>query len=106
MAKLHLQTGPVRAEGKQVSRRNATTRGGTSSTASGPTRPEEVYRKFEFSQGMPPEYHCFTDREDSHLERGHTIEQWISLDNWREPRRPRGSARNRPRPAPLRRFVS
>jgi hypothetical protein len=33
---------------------------------------------------MPPEYHCFTDREDYRRERGHTIEQWFSLDDWRE----------------------
>ena len=49
-----------------------------------PYPPEEVYRKFEFPQGMPSEYHCFTDREDYRRERGHTIEQWFSLDNWRE----------------------
>jgi hypothetical protein len=49
-----------------------------------PHPPEEVYRKFEFPQGMPPEYHCFTDREDYRRERGHTIEQWLSLDAWRE----------------------
>jgi hypothetical protein len=49
-----------------------------------PYPPEEIYRKFEFPQGMPPEYHCFTDREDYRRERGHTIEQWISSDNWRE----------------------
>jgi len=49
-----------------------------------PYSPEEVYRYFEFPQGMPSEYHCFTDREDYRRERGHTIEQWINLDNWRE----------------------
>ena len=49
-----------------------------------PYPPEEVYRYFEFPQGMPSEYHCFTDREDYRRERGHTIEQWIGLDNWRE----------------------
>ena len=49
-----------------------------------PYPPEEIYRKFEFPQGIPPEYHCFTDREDYRREKGHTIEQWISLENWRE----------------------
>jgi hypothetical protein len=49
-----------------------------------PYPPEEIYRKFEFPQGIPPEYHCFTDREDYRREKGHTIEQWFSPDNWRE----------------------
>jgi hypothetical protein len=49
-----------------------------------PYPPEEIYRKFEFPQGIPPEYHCFTDREDYRRERGHTIEQWFSPDGWRE----------------------
>ena len=39
---------------------------------------------FEFPQGMPPEYHSFTDREDYRREEGHTIEQWYSPSSWRE----------------------
>ena len=45
---------------------------------------EEIYRMFEFPQGMPPEYHSFTDREDYRREEGHTIEQWYSPSSWRE----------------------
>jgi hypothetical protein len=45
---------------------------------------EEIYRKFHFPQGMPPEYHSFTDREDYRREQGHTIEQWYSPSPWRE----------------------
>ncbi len=45
---------------------------------------EQVHRYFEFPQGMPPEYHCFTDREDYRREKRHTIEQWFSPADWRE----------------------
>jgi hypothetical protein len=49
-----------------------------------PYPPEDVYRKFVFPQGMPPEYYSFTDREDYRQEEGHIIEQWFSPDDWRE----------------------
>jgi hypothetical protein len=49
-----------------------------------PFPPQQVCRKFYFPQGMPAEYHSFTDREDYWREKGHTIEQPLSLDTWRE----------------------
>jgi hypothetical protein len=49
-----------------------------------PYPPEDVYRKFTFPQGIPPEYHSFTSREDYRREIGHTIEQWFSPEDWRE----------------------
>jgi len=49
-----------------------------------PYPPEEVYRIFHFPQGMPPEYHSFTNREDYRRERGHTVEHWYDPAAWRE----------------------
>jgi hypothetical protein len=44
--------------------------------------PEQAYRYFEFPNGIPPEYHSFTDREDYRNEKGHTIEQTGPIAAW------------------------
>jgi hypothetical protein len=44
--------------------------------------PEQVCRSFEFADGVPPEYHPFTGREDHRGKRGHTIEQIVPLSVW------------------------
>ena len=45
---------------------------------------ERVCRKFHFPHGMPAEYHSFTSREDYRREKGHTIDQSLSLAVFRE----------------------
>ena len=44
--------------------------------------PEHAYRRFEFPNGIPPEYYSFTDREDYRNEKGHTIEQLVPVEAW------------------------
>jgi hypothetical protein len=46
--------------------------------------PEQVCRFFDFPDGMPPEYHSFTDREDYRREKGHTIEHIVPVSLWRD----------------------
>jgi len=44
--------------------------------------PEHAFRRFEFPNGIPPEYYSFTDREDYRNEKGHTIEQLVPVEAW------------------------
>jgi len=44
--------------------------------------PEQAHRRFEFPNGIPPEYYSFTDREDYRNEKGHTIEQLVPVAAW------------------------
>ena len=44
--------------------------------------PEHAYGRFEFPNGIPPEYYSFTDREDYRNEKGHTIEQLVPVEAW------------------------
>ena len=44
--------------------------------------PEHAFRRFEFLNGIPPEYYSFTDREDYRNEKGHTIEQLVPVQAW------------------------
>jgi hypothetical protein len=46
--------------------------------------PEQVCRQFHFPNGIPPEYYSFTDNDEYRREKGHTIDQQLSIDIWRE----------------------
>ena len=46
-------------------------------------QPEQVVRKYHFVQGIPPEYHYFTDNEAYRKERHHTIEQTLTVEEFR-----------------------
>ena len=49
-----------------------------------PHSPRRVCRKFTFPDGIPPEYYSFTDNEAYRREKGHTIEQLVSIEIWRD----------------------
>ena len=46
--------------------------------------PQAVCRKFQFPEGMPPEYHHFTGNETYRLEKNHAMEQNIDVSTWLE----------------------
>ena len=46
-------------------------------------QPEDIVRKYHFPQGIPPEYHYMTDREDYRNEKHHTIEESFTVEEFR-----------------------
>lgn len=45
--------------------------------------PEQICRFFDFTDGVPPEYHAFTGPEHHHGEKRHIVERLIPVSAWR-----------------------
>jgi hypothetical protein len=45
--------------------------------------PEQICRIFDFTDGVPPEYHAFTAPEHHHSEKRHILEHLIPVSIWR-----------------------